>query len=530
VKRAGTAEPAPVAAGASPGADRPGGSGAGNPLREGSMTLRAADPCTFVVFGASGDLTHRKLIPALFSLSRDKSLHPKSAVVGFARRPWSDDEFREAARPDVAEADAHEWRRFAASIFYRRGTFENTEDYVALREFVESIERERGTPGHRVFYLATPPDAYPTILAGLGAAGLVHPAGDSARWTRVIIEKPFGHDLASARALNAQVHASFDERQVFRIDHYLGKETVQNILVLRLGNGIFEPLWNNRYVDHVQISVAESVGVEGRANYFERAGVLRDMLQNHMLQLLTLTAMEPPARFEADAVRDEKAKVLRALAPLRPEEVSERTVRGQYEAGAVAGNAVPGYREEPGVAPASGVETYLAARLEVDNWRWAGVPFYVRSGKRLAKRATEIAIAFRHPPYALFRSAGCASLEANVLRLRIQPDEGISLSFGSKSPGQELHIDPVRMDFNYLTSFGADPPDAYHRLLLDCNLGDSTLFARRDEVELAWEHVDAIAAGWASGSPPLCGYAAGTWGPPDADQLLARDGRRWYRL
>ena len=501
-----------------------------NPLREGSVTLRAADPCTIVVFGASGDLTHRKLLPALFALSREKLLHPKSAVVGFARRPLSDQEFRDACRPADPATPKHEWQRFAASLHYRTGSFERTEGYVALRGFLEGLERERGAAGNRIYYLAAPPDAYPLILEGLRAAGLVHPAGDPARWTRVIIEKPFGHDLTSARALNAQVHASFDERQVFRIDHYLGKETVQNILVLRLGNGIFEPLWNNRYVDHVQISVAEAIGVEGRANYFERSGVLRDILQNHMLQLLTLTAMEPPARFEADAVRDEKVKVLRALAPLRREQVATRTVRAQYAAGAVAGGAVPGYREEPGVNPRSTTETFLAARLEVDNWRWAGVPFYLRSGKRLAKRATEITIVFRHPPYALFRSAGCASLEANVLRLRIQPDEGISLSFGSKSPGQSLHIDPVRMDFNYLTSFGADPPEAYERLLLDCNLGDSTLFARRDEVELAWEHVDAIASAWETDGPEIGSYAAGTWGPAEADRMLARDGRRWYRL
>ncbi len=501
-----------------------------NPLREGSVTLRAADPCTFVVFGASGDLTHRKLVPALFALAREKSLHPKSAVLGIARRPWSDDDFRGAARPEAADADPHEWERFAAALHYQPGTFEKPDDYAALGRRLAALEQERGTPGNRIFYFATPPDAYPVILEGLRSAGLVHPHTSGTPWTRVIIEKPFGHDLESARALNAQVHASFDERQVFRIDHYLGKETVQNILVLRLGNGIFEPLWNNRYVDHVQISVAESVGVEGRANYFERAGVLRDMLQNHMLQLLTLTAMEPPARFEADAVRDEKAKVLRALTPLRREQIGERTVRAQYRAGAVAGVAVPGYLEEPGVNERSRTETFLAAKLEIDNWRWAGVPFYLRSGKRLAKRATEIAIVFRHPPYALFRSAGCESLEANVLRLRIQPDEGISLSFGSKSPGPSLHIDPVRMDFNYLTSFGADPPEAYQRLLLDCNLGDSTLFARRDEVELAWEQVDAIANAWEEDGPVLGGYAAGTWGPAAADRLLERDGRRWYRL
>ncbi|MGE5176950.1 MAG: glucose-6-phosphate dehydrogenase [Hyphomicrobiales bacterium] len=504
-----------------------------NPLRDGSVTLRAAEPCTVVVFGATGDLTHRKLLPALLALSREKLLHPKTAVVGFARRPLGDDGFRDLLREAAAERGQpdHETRRFAASLYYRQGRFEAREDFEALRGFLESLEKERDTRGHRVYYLATPPDAYPEILRNLGAAGLVHPVDTGAPWARLIVEKPFGHDLASARALNDQIHASFAERQVYRIDHYLGKETVQNILVLRLGNGIFEPLWNNRYVDHVQITVAEAVGVEGRANYYEHAGVLRDMLQNHMLQLLTLTAMEPPSRFEADAVRDEKVKVLRAMPPLAATEVPERTVRGQYDAGAVGGAPVPAYREEPNVAPGSETDTFLAARLEVDNWRWAGVPFYLRSGKRLPKRATEIAIAFRHPPYALFRSAGCEPIEANVLRLRIQPDEGISLSFGSKSPGQALHIDPVRMDFNYLTSFGADPPEAYERLLLDCILGDSTLFARKDEVELAWQHVDVIAGAWASGEgPPLARYAAGSWGPSEADALIERDGRRWYRL
>ena len=506
---------------------------AANPLREGSVTLGAADPCTFVVFGASGDLTRRKLLPALLALSRDKLLHPKSAVVGFARRPMTDDAFREEIRESAAEHGIpdHDWRRFASSVFYRAGTFENAADFAALRKSLESLERDRGTPGNRIYYLATPPASYEAILGGIRSAGLVHDAGLGTPWSRVIVEKPFGEDLESARALNAQFHAAFDERQVFRIDHYLGKETVQNILVLRLGNGIFEPLWNSRYVDHVQIAVAETVGVEMRANYYERAGALRDILQNHMLQLLTLTAMEPPSRFEADAVRDEKVKVLRAMTPLSRRQVAERTVRARYARGAVAGAPAVGYREEPGVAPDSSTETFIAVRLEVDNWRWAGVPFYLRTGKRLPKRATEIAIAFRQPPYALFRSAGCEAIESNVLRLRIQPDEGISLSFGSKAPGQTLHIDPVRMDFNYLTYFGADPPEAYERLLLDCNLGDSTLFARRDEVELAWEQVDAIAAAWSAGDGPALGtYPAGSWGPPETDPLIARDGRRWLRL
>jgi glucose-6-phosphate 1-dehydrogenase len=307
---------------------------------------------------------------------------------------------------------------------------------------------------------------------------------------------------------------------------------VQNILVLRLANGIFEPLWNNRYVDHVQITVAETIGVEGRAGYYEQAGVLRDIIQNHMIQLLTLTAMEPPARFEADSIRDEKAKVLRSMEPLTPEQAARATVRGQYAAGSVAGEPARAYHEEPGVAPGSTTETFLAVRMKIDNWRWAGTPFYLRSGKRMGKRATEICIVYRRPPYSLFRSMGCEEpIEANVLRLRIQPDEGISFSFGAKAPGWAMRLQPVRMDFNYLTAFGAEPPDAYERLLLDCNVGDSTLFAREDEVELAWERVDAIANGWQkTGQPPLLSYPSGSFGPKEADELLAKDGRRWLRV
>jgi len=503
-----------------------------NPLREGSVTLGAADPCSIVVFGASGDLTRRKLLPALYRLTRDRMLHPMTAVTGFARKRKTDEEFRnEASAVMGVEASSPDWTRFAGSLHYQVGSFEDPDAFLALRASLETGERLRGIPSNRLYYLATPPSNHDTILRNLGRAGLVHTAGERGPWSRVIVEKPFGYDLASARALNARLHEVFHESQVYRIDHYLGKETVQNILVFRLANGIFEPLWNNRYIDHVQITVAESVGVEGRAAYYERAGVLRDMMQNHMLQLLTLTAMEPPARFGADEVRDEKVKVLRALRPPGPADVAAQTIRAQYAAGATEGVVTPAYRDEPGVDPRSETETYLAARVEIDNWRWAGVPFYLRSGKRMPRRATEISIVFRHPPYALFRAEGCGEIQPNVLRLRIQPDEGISLSIGSKSPGASLHIDPVRMDFNYLTSFGADPPEAYERLLLDCNLGDSTLFARRDEVELAWEYVDAIARAWQSeGRPALAYYACGSWGPPEADALMARDGRAWHRL
>ncbi|HET9253270.1 MAG TPA: glucose-6-phosphate dehydrogenase [Candidatus Eisenbacteria bacterium] len=508
-----------------------------NPFREGSVTLDTPEPCSIVVFGGTGDLTRRKLIPALLRLAALKCLHPRSAILGVARREMTDDAFREELRSAMLDhageapgSHVAEWERFADRIHYLSGSFDDPALYDALRAKLEGIERQRGLPGTRLYYLAVPPASFGPILRQLGGPGLVRRHGEGP-WTRVVIEKPFGHDLESARELNRLVLSVFDERQVFRIDHYLGKESVQNILVLRLANGIFEPLWSNRHVDHVQITVAESLGVEGRAAYYERAGVSRDILQNHLMQLLALTAMEPPARFDAESIRDEKVKALRALAPLSPEDASARTVRAQYESGAIAGSPVPAYREEPGVDRASETETYLALRLDLENWRWAGVPFYLRSGKRLPKRATEIDLVFRHPPYALFRSAGIQGIEPNVLRLRIQPDEGCSFTFGSKSPGQALHIDPVRMDFYYLTSFGADPPEAYERLLLDVNRGDATLFARRDEVELAWEVVDSIAKGWETrGEPPLARYPAGRWGPREADALIQRDGRKWLRL
>jgi len=504
-----------------------------NPLREGSVTLRAAEPCAIVVFGATGDLAHKKLFPALCRISASKALHPRTAILGTARRAMSADAFKKEMGASVVEqgVDAREWERLAERVDYVAGEFDDPASYQALRQHLETIEKERGLPGNRLLYLAVPPAAYESIVGNLGKSGIVHPHSKTGPWARVVVEKPFGHDLESAKELNRRLHSVFDERQIFRIDHYLGKESVQNILILRLGNGFFEPLWNNRYVDHVQITVAETVGVEQRAAYYEQAGVSRDILQNHLMQLLSLTAMEPPARFDADSVRDEKVKVLRAVRPLDPEDVALRTIRGQYARGAVAGAPVSGYREEPGVAPKSETETYLAVRLDVDNWRWAGVPFYLRSGKRLAKRATEIEIVFRQPPYALFRTAGISGLDPNVLRMRIQPDEGVSVSFGAKSPGAALHIDPVRMDFYYLTAFGSDPPDAYDRLLLDCNRGDMTLFARKDEVELAWEIVDSITKTWEKGQgAPLTTYPAGTWGPREADAWIAKDGRKWLHL
>ena len=505
-----------------------------NPFAEDLQGDAVADPCTVVIFGASGDLTKRKLVPALFNLHLDGLIDPSTAILGFARRPLSDDDFCDRMHEGL---EAHsrrkpgegDWDRFVDGIGYHRGEFGDLEAYRSLAGRLDAIDRERGTGGRRVFYLATPPGAYETILENLREAGLSRARTGS--FVRLVVEKPFGRDLATARALNEAVSRSFDENQVYRIDHYLGKETVQNILVFRLGNGIFEPLWNRRYVDHVQITVAEHLGVEGRAGYYDRAGVMRDMFQNHIMQLLCLVAMEPPVRFEADAVRDDKVKVLRALKTPEPGDASRQVVRARYAAGSVGGAPVPGYLEEPNVPEDSTTETFLAARVEIENWRWAGVPFFLRSGKRLPLRATEIALVFRRPPMLFFAREGDPQhLKRNVLALRIQPDEGISLSFGSKLPGQEVHLEDVRMDFLYATSFGSDPPDAYEHLLLDCIQGDSTLFARRDEVEVAWGIADALRSIWdADGGPPLHSYPAGTWGPPEAEAILGNAGR-WRRI
>jgi glucose-6-phosphate 1-dehydrogenase len=494
------------------------------------VTTPAAPPCAIVVFGASGDLTHRKLVPALYNLTLDGLLPDEVSLVGFARRDWTDETFTAGLRAACEEhsrrpVDDAVWDRFARNATYVRGSFDDANAYRALAERLTELDRDAGTAGNRLFYLATAPSHFPGILEHLRDAGLVREPGEDA-FSRVIVEKPFGRDLATARELNEVVGRVLDESQTFRIDHYLGKETVQNILVFRLGNGIFEPLWNRRYVDHVQITVAESIGVEGRAGYFDRSGILRDMVQSHVLQLLTLVAMEPPARFEADAVRDEKVKVLRAIRPMSPEEVARSTVRARYGPGTVDGEAVPAYRDAEGVPADSDTETFAAVKFLVETWRWSGVPFWLRVGKRLPRRATSIAIVFRDPPLALFREAGCG-LEPSVLELRIQPDEGISLAFGSKAPGQDIVVDPVRMDFRYATSFEEDTPEAYERLLLDAVEGDGTLFARRDEVELGWALIDTIRAGWAEAGPPLVEHAAGTWGPEESDIVLEREGRRW---
>ncbi|CAN5686157.1 glucose-6-phosphate dehydrogenase [soil metagenome] len=504
-----------------------------NPLREGIVTRTVPDPCTVVIFGATGDLTHRKLIPALYNIAADGELPPGLTVVGFARRDKSDDEFRgelgEAARKHSRQTVRDElWSSFADSIFYHRSEFADAAGYERLAERLAQIEQERGTDGNRLFYFAAAPDQFEPILQNIKAAGL-HKAREGA-WTRVIVEKPFGTDLASAQDLNRIVRQAFPEEATYRIDHFLGKETAQNILVLRFANAIFEPLWDSRYVDHVQITAAETLGVEGRAGYYEGAGALRDMVQNHLLQLLCLIGMEPPTDLGADSIRDEKVKVVRSLRRFSPADVAASVVRGQYAEGAISGRPVPAYRSEENVQPGSTTETFVALRLLIDNWRWANVPIYMRVGKRLPKSGTEISVHFKSAPPVLFNKES-QTLDHNVLVIRIQPDEGISLRMQAKMPGTSLRIEPVKMDFHYGTSFGKASPEAYERLLLDAMAGDATLFARADEVEQAWEFIDRIQAAWREAeAAPMHEYPAGSWGPEAADELLAREGRAWRRL
>jgi glucose-6-phosphate 1-dehydrogenase len=507
-----------------------------NPLREGQRLETAIDPCAMVIFGASGDLTKRKLIPALFNLARGNHLPAAFAVVGVARTAMDDDTFRRRMHDAVTEfgggpVEPALWESFAHNLFYIAEDFADAQGYSAVAERLQAIDRDRGTQGNRVFYLATPPSAYPEIVRLLGERALAGVRAPAAGWKRIIIEKPFGRDLESARALNREVLQVFAEAQVFRIDHYLGKETVQNLLVFRFGNGIFEPIWNRRYIDHVQITAAEQLGVEDRGAYYEEAGVARDMIQNHILQLLCMVAMEAPVAYDADAVRNEKLKVLRALRPILPHEVEQSAARGQYGPGTVAGTGVPGYRTETGVSVQSTTETFAAIKFLVDDWRWADVPFYVRSGKRLPKQVTEISIHFRRAPHLLFGRTPGDRLEANVLALQIQPDEGISLKFVAKRPGQGLRVRPVNMEFRYGSAFGVAAPSAYETLLLECLHGDATLFASGDWVEQAWAHVMPIIDTWAGTEPiNFPNYEAGTWGPQEADVLLARDGRVWRRL
>jgi glucose-6-phosphate 1-dehydrogenase len=495
-----------------------------NPLEEGLSLRRAPDPFALVIFGASGDLTHKKLMPALYALALRRLLAPRFAIVGVARTDGDDDSFREDMKQAVQQhaRDAFRqdvWDELAAAMHYVVTDFADEGGETALAELLTKLDDERQLGGNCVYYCAVPPSAFPTIVEALGKRR------SATGWTRLIVEKPFGHDLASAKTLNAMLLEHFAENEIFRIDHYLGKETVQNMLALRFSNGIFEPIWNRQFVDHVQITVAESIGIEGRAGYYEAAGAIRDIFQNHLLQLLALTAMEPPIDFTAESVRNEKVKVLKSIHTPGPKSV----VRGQYGRGFVEGEEVVAYREEKGVARDSMTETYVAAKLYVDNWRWADTPFYVRMGKRLARRETTIAIQFKRAPHPPFEETSAEGLRPNVLLVHVQPDEGVSLAIGAKVPGQGMMIRTVHMDFLYGGAFRTAMPEAYERLILDTLLGDGTLFTRADEVEEQWLLVDTIVAAWQRDKPGFPNYAAGTWGPPSADDLLHRDGRSWRR-
>src|SRR3954447_9673664 len=505
-----------------------------NVLRDGLRLERVPDPSIVVLFGATGDLAHRKVIPALYHLWRTSLLPHEFMLVAIGRRPYTDDTFRAEIHTAlekysrVLPLDVDAWESFAKRIEYLQFDFGDPKGFDTLSAYLDTHDAEHGTRGNRLFYLATQPSQFAEIVGQLGRVGLDHELHEGG-WRRVVIEKPFGHDLESAKRLNREVGKVFRESQVYRIDHYLGKETVRNLLVFRFGNGIFEPLWNRRYVDHVQITVAESIGIENRGAFYEQTGASRDVLQNHLLQLLSLVAMEPPATFEADALRDEKVKVLRAIGT-RHADPGKDVVRGQYGPGWVSAQPVPAYRQEDDVDRHSETETFVAARLDIDDWRWSGVPFYVRTGKRLPKRATEIAIQYREVPHHLFRNAE-TDPEANLLAIRIQPDEGIMLRFGAKVPGLGMAIRPVTMDFTYGSAFSVDSPDAYETLILDALQGDASLFTRADEVEEAWSIVDPIIDAWsAAPAPDFPNYDAGTWGPVAADELLAREGRRWRRI
>jgi glucose-6-phosphate 1-dehydrogenase len=490
-----------------------------------------AAPCVMVIFGVTGDLTKRKLIPALCNLAADNLLSKQFAIIGFAGNDFTTESFRKTLADEIpkyssTKIDPTIWSWFAERIYYVKGDFQDPEAYKRLCQQITDVDKQHNTGGNRFFYLAVAPRFFSPIVKQLGQIGLTKE--EHGRWARVIVEKPFGHDLQSARQLNEELKQVLTENQIYRIDHYLGKETVQNVLVFRFSNNIIEPLWNRNYVDHVQITAAETVGVEHRGSFYETAGALRDMVPNHLFQLLTMTAMEPPISFDADEVRNKQAEVLHAIQPLSPEEVLTCMVRGQYGPGAVNGSPEVGYRSEPDVAPDSNTETFVAMKLQIDNWRWAGVPFYLRTGKRLQRRATEIVVHFRRTPFVLFRNTTVKNLETNRLVIHIQPNEGISLSFGAKVPGAVMKLGLVNMDFDYCTYFGAEHSTGYERLLRDCMAGDPTLFQRADMVEAGWSVIQPVIDVWhalpARGFP---NYSAGSWGPLEAEELLEREGRAW---
>ncbi|HWB85030.1 MAG TPA: glucose-6-phosphate dehydrogenase [Bryobacteraceae bacterium] len=501
-----------------------------NPFQDPLRFERRVPECAVVIFGANGDLTKRKLIPALYRLAYDRRLSPGFAVIGVSRTPLSDDDFRNKMKDSVKKfaedtpVDDEIWSAFARGLFYVAGDVKDSALYQRLKTKLAAVEEQRRTGGNVLFYLSTQPSQYAPTALGLGAAGL----GKGSGWRRLVVEKPFGHDKASASELSEKLHQVFQESDVYRIDHYLGKETVQNILAFRFGNGIFEPLWNRRYINHVQITAAESIGVEGRGAYYQEAGALADMIQNHMLQVMATIAMEPSANFRASSVRDERSKLLRSIKAMPPDVIRRDSVPGQYGAARIGGEEVPGFRQEPGVGPNAQTDTYAAVTLFVDNWRWAGVPFYLRSGKRLPKRVTEIAIQYNPAPLAIFDGEGSDSAP-NLLIVRIQPEEGISVKFLSKRPGQGMKLRPVSMDFNYGSSFGERSPSAYETLLLDAMIGDPTLYTRQDMVEASWAVVEPIQNVWRESHFQFPNYAAGTWGPAAADEMLARRGHVWRK-
>lgn len=507
-----------------------------NPLIEITRQSKTPESCILVIFGATGDLTARKLVPALYNLAHAGQLPAHFACVGFARRDKSHEDFRKDMHEAVNEhsrtkpIDPNLWQSFSEQLFYHRSEFDQDDGYDSLKEFLEQLDNRFGTKGNRVYYLSTQPSFFTLITEKLNHHGLIYDADNQKKWSRLIIEKPFGHDLESAQKLQNDLSHHMDESQIYRIDHYLGKETVQNLLVFRFTNPIFESLWNNNHIDHVQITVSEDIGIGSRGSFFEEAGLLRDIIQNHMMQLVSLVAMEPPTSFNANAIRDEKMKVMESIRHFPAGDYDNSIVRGQYAAGMIDGENVKGYREEDNVDPNSNVETYVAMKLNIDNWRWAGVPFFLRAGKRLPKRSTEISITFKEAPGFLFEKQS-SKVDSNILVIRIQPDEGISLKMNCKVPGLSSQIQPVKMDFRYSTYFGSTPPEAYERLICDCMAGDSTLFARADEVLASWRLFTPILEHWQKASPKnFPNYPSGTWGPEEADRLIEKSGRKWRLL